>query len=107
MTPSAPQVLSTFPITAADHAVILDSMRAVVSTSVSLTSFCRGVNAKVGGKTGTAQVGPTKSENGLFAALAPIDDPRVAAVCVVEQGHAGTYSGYTVGKVFAKYFEDR
>lgn len=102
-----PQVLSTFSITPEDHAYILDSMRAVVSTSVSLTSFCRGVNAKVGGKTGTAQVGPTKSENGLFAALAPIDDPRVAAICIVEQGHAGTYSGYTVGKVFAKYFEDK
>lgn len=103
--PKQPQVLSTFKLSASDHAVLLDSLRAVVSTSVSLTSFCRGVSVKVGGKTGTAQVGETKSENGLFAALAPIDDPKVAAVCVVEQGHAGTYSGYTVGKVFAKYFE--
>ena len=87
-----------------DREVLLDSLRAVVSTSPSLTTFFSGTGVKVGGKTGTAQVGPTKSENGLFAALAPIDDPKVAAVCVIEQGHAGTYSAITVGKVFKEYF---
>lgn len=104
VTVSQPQVLSSFALSASNRAVLLDSLRSVVSTSSTLTGFFRGVNAKVGGKTGTAQVGETRSENGLFAALAPIDDPTVAAVCVIEQGHAGSYSAYTVGKVFEEYF---
>lgn len=104
VTPKSPEVLSTFRLSGTDREVLLDSLRAVVSTSPSLTTFFSGTGVKVGGKTGTAQVGPTKSENGLFAALAPIDDPKVAAVCVIEQGHAGTYSAITVGKVFKEYF---
>lgn len=104
VTPPEPQVLSSFALSSSDRAVLLDSLRSVVSTSSTLTSFYRGVGVKVGGKTGTAQVGETRSENALFAALAPIDDPEVAAVCVVEQGHAGSYAAYTIGKVFAEYF---
>lgn len=105
VTPSEPQVLSSFKLSSSDRTMLLDSLRQVVSTSGTLTNFYRGVSVKVGGKTGTAQVGETRSENALFAALAPIDDPEVAAVCVIEQGHAGSYAAYTIGKVMAEYFE--
>ncbi len=103
---AAPKVLSTFRESASDRALLLASLRSVVTTSSSLPSFFRGVNATVGGKTGTAQVGTTKSENALFAGVAPAEDPKVAAVCVIEQGHAGSYAAYTVGKVFREYFAE-
>ncbi len=101
----APEILSSFDISAADHAELLGSLRSVITpSSLLMTNLFRDVPVKVGGKTGTAQVGTTKSENALFAALAPYDDPQVAAVCVLEQGHAGSYASFTVARVFEEYF---
>ena len=102
-----PEILSSFDISAADHAALLDSLRSVVSSSLSLQTMFRGVDVLVGGKTGTAQVGTTKSENALFAALAPYDAPEVAAVCVLEQGHAGSYAAFTVSRVLETYFGNK
>ncbi len=101
---AAPTVLSRAPLSAYHRQVLLDAMRSVVTSSSALTSTFRGVSAQVGGKTGTAQVGTTKSENALFEAVAPYNDPEVAAVCVIEQGHAGSIAAYTIGKVFKVYF---
>ena len=103
-----PEILSSFEISAADHAALLSSLRSVVyPTSLQMTNLFKNVPVEVGGKTGTAQVGTTKSENGLFAALAPYDDPEIAAVCVLEQGHAGSYAAFTVAKVLEVYFENK
>ena len=79
-------------------------MESVVSSSWTISDMFRRVPVPVAGKTGTAQVGETKSENALFVALAPAADPKVAAVCVIEQGHAGSYAAYTPGRVFEVYF---
>ncbi|MBQ9080296.1 MAG: hypothetical protein IJY27_04405 [Clostridia bacterium] len=102
---AAPTVMSSFNITSADHASLLASLRSVVTTSGTLTNTFRSVPVTVSGKTGTAQVGTTKSENALFAALAPANNPEVAAVCVIEQGHAGSYSARTVAAAFEAYFD--
>lgn len=103
-----PEILSSFDISAADHAALLSSLRSVVyPSSLLMTNMFRNVPVEVGGKTGTAQVGTTKSENALFAALAPYDAPEVAAVCVLEQGHAGSYASYTVAKVLEAYFKGK
>ena len=103
-----PEILSSFDISAADHAALLSSLRSVVyPSSLLMTNMFRNVPVEVGGKTGTAQVGTTKSENALFAALAPYDAPEVAAVCVLEQGHAGSYASYTVAKVLETYFKGK
>ena len=98
-----PQILSSFEISETDHAALLSSLRSVVTGS-SLNYVFNKVDATVGGKTGTAQVGTTKSENALFAAVAPVEAPRVAAVCVLEQGHGGSYAARTVADVFEVYF---
>lgn len=99
-----PSTLGDIELSAYHRGILLDAMESVVTTSATLKSMFRGVPVGVGGKTGTAQVGTTRSENALFTAVAPADDPEVAAVCVIEQGHAGSYSAYTVGKVFKTYF---
>jgi cell division protein FtsI/penicillin-binding protein 2 len=44
-------------------------------------------NAKVAGKTGTAEV-PPKEDNSLFVGYAPADDPKIVVAIVIE--HAGT-----------------
>ncbi len=43
----------------------------------------------VGGKTGTAQVG-NGSNNAVFIAFAPFDDPQIAVSVVLEHGVRGT-----------------
>ena len=99
-----PKVLSTFKFHPYHHSVILDAMEEMVDTSATAAAMFRKVPVKVGGKSGTAQVGTTKSENALFVAVAPADDPEIAAVCVIEQGHAGTYSSYAISEVFEAYY---
>ncbi len=102
--PAPPTILSQAPLSAAHRKTLLDAMRRVVTSSATLPGYFRGVSVSVGGKTGTAQVGTTKSENALFAALAPADNPKVSAVCIIEQGYQGSVAGYTIGKVFEEYF---
>lgn len=50
----------------------------------------------VAGKTGTAQVNG-KGDTALFAAYAPVNDPRVALSVVVEQGGFGSESAAPIG----------
>ncbi|HHT53382.1 MAG TPA: hypothetical protein GX011_00375 [Clostridiales bacterium] len=102
--PPPPSVLSSFELSGSTRRTLLQAMESVVSSSWTISDMFRRVPVPVAGKTGTAQVGETKSENALFVALAPAADPKVAAVCVIEQGHAGSYAAYTPGRVFEVYF---
>ena len=57
-----------------------------------------------GGKTGTAQVGSTKSPNATIVAFAPFTNPELAMSVVIENGRHGTWAGFTAEDVFAYYF---
>ena len=59
---------------------------------------------EIGGKTGTAQVGKTRSNNGIFTAFAPYDEPEIVATCVVEQAGGSNEIGITLRRMFNKYF---
>jgi len=58
----------------------------------------------IGGKTGTAQVKKTESDNAIFTAFAPFYDPEVAATCVIEHGSSGSMAGHAVKDTFTSYF---
>jgi stage V sporulation protein D (sporulation-specific penicillin-binding protein) len=67
---------------------------------------------RVGGKTGTAQMARPKSEGGgydpnryttVFAGFAPVADPRLVAVIVIQEPKIKLrYGGYVCGPVFAE-----
>jgi penicillin-binding protein 2 len=57
----------------------------------------------IGGKTGTAQLG-NGSNNAVFVAFAPFDDPEIAVAVVLEHGVRGTNAGYVAKDIFDKYF---
>lgn len=57
----------------------------------------------IGGKTGTAQLG-TGSNNAVFIAFAPFEDPEIAVAVVLEHGVSGTNAGYVAKDIFNKYF---
>lgn len=58
----------------------------------------------IGGKTGTAQVTKTSSDNALFTAFAPFDDPEIVTTCIIEHGANGTDAGFAIRDLFDQYF---
>ena len=58
---------------------------------------------QIGGKTGTAQVGGG-SNNAIFIAYAPFDNPEIAVAVVLEHGVRGTNAGYIARDIFDAYF---
>ncbi len=58
----------------------------------------------IGGKTGTAQVTKTSSDNALFTAFAPFDNPEIVTTCIIEHGANGTDAGYAIRDLFDAYF---
>lgn len=59
-------------------------------------------NIKVGGKTGSAEVG--EEVNAWFTGFAPFDDPQIAVVVMVENGGHGYYAAEVVRELIAEYF---
>lgn len=81
---------------------IHDGMKKVVDEG-SASSIFEGYPIRVGGKTGTAQLG-VGANNAIFIAFAPFDDPEIAVAVVVEHGVRGTNAGRVARDVFDKYF---
>lgn len=81
---------------------IKDGMKKVVDEG-SARSIFEGYPIKVGGKTGTAQLG-TGANNGIFIAFAPFDNPQIAVAVVLEHGERGTNAGRVARDVFDAYF---
>ena len=75
-----------------------------VTENGSAARLFRDYPIAMGGKTGTAQVSTKKSDNAIFTAFAPFDNPEIVATCVIEQGNSGTDAGFTVKNVFDCYF---
>ena len=82
---------------------VLGAMKDVIDNGTSAVVFA-GYPIVVGGKTGTAQVKKTESDNAVFTAFAPFDDPDVVATCVIEHGASGSLAGYAVKDTFTEYF---
>ena len=81
---------------------IQDGMKKVVDEG-SASSIFEGYPIRVGGKTGTAQLGKG-ANNAIFIAFAPFDDPQIAVAVVLEHGVRGTNAGRVARDVFDKYF---
>lgn len=62
-----------------------------------------GYGVAVAAKTGTAE-NPNHSDNTLFMAYAPYDDPQIAVAVVLEYGRSGTYSQAVAKDIMDKYF---
>ena len=88
-------------------AAVKQGMKQVISESASLRRLFRPVTdlgITVGGKTGTAQVLPTDSDNGLFTCVAPLDNPRIAVTCVIERAGGGSAVVPTPAAMLAYFF---
>ena len=96
---------------------IIDGMEAVVHDSVNGTarSIGRGINYRIAGKSGTAQVvgiaqgaeydedaiTERQRDHALFVGFAPIDNPQVAVAVIIENAGGGsTHAAPVARKVF-------
>ncbi|MEE0970013.1 MAG: penicillin-binding transpeptidase domain-containing protein [Clostridia bacterium] len=99
----APKELGNVEMSDTTHRTILNAMKSVTENGSASRVF-RSYPIGMGGKTGTAQVSKKKSDNAIFTAFAPFDDPQIVASVVIEQGNNGTDAGYTVKDIFDCYF---
>ena len=101
------ELLGTVPFSASTMEALKQGMKQVISSSYSLRSQFRAVTdlgITVGGKTGTAQVLSTDSDNGLFTCVAPLDDPQIAVTCVIERAGGGSAVAITPAKMLTYFF---
>lgn len=98
-----PETVSSIDIGEGNLTVVKNAMKDVTENGSASRVFVNYPIA-IGGKTGTAQVSETSSDNALFTAFAPFDDPEIVCSCIIEHGANGTDTGYAVRDVFSSYF---
>ena len=101
---SSVTTMSSIPLSHDNVSVILNAMSEVVESGTTATLF-DNYPIKVGGKTGTAQVGPNGSDNAVFVGFAPLSNPEIVVTSVIEHGSKGAWAGMSVRDVFTEYFD--
>lgn len=97
------EVLNTINVSSETLEVVKKGMYGVVDEG-SASAIFKDYPIGVGGKTGTAQVGKNKSDNALFVAFAPYDNPQIAVAVAVEKGEKGYNAAYIARDIFDEYF---
>ncbi len=78
-----------------------------VSQEGSISSVFSNYIVDVAAKTGTAQIGENRTNNGIFVCFAPFDDPQIAIAVVVEKGGSGTAISSLARDVLDYYFRSK
>ena len=86
------------------HRLIMQGMRSVTEAGTASSVF-GDFEISVGGKTGTAEV-PNGSNNGVFVAFAPYENPQIAISVIVEHGSHGNSIAPVAKEIIAKHFTD-
>ncbi len=96
-----------------DHVIDIDekNLNAVLKGMLGYTqpggqvyTYFKDCVVTAGAKTGTAQLGNNKKNNGVFVAFAPYDDPEIAVALVIEKGDAGANLAETAVGILNAYF---
>jgi len=98
-----PETLNTVELSAETVNTIKTGMKSVMENGTAAPVFS-DYPIEIGGKTGTAQVGSKKSNNGIFMAFAPYDNPEIVASCIIEQAGGSNDCGLTIRKMFNYHF---
>lgn len=98
-----PEILSSISLSQTVVDVVKNAMKNVPENGSTAKIF-EDYPITMGGKTGTAQVTKTRSDNGTFVAFAPLEVPEIVVAAVVEHGASGTPLGALVKDIFDSYF---
>ena len=75
-----------------------------LTTTGSLSYYFKDCVVSAGAKTGTAQLGENKENNGMFVCFAPYEDPEIAVAVAIEKGGSGSALASTAVKILNAYF---
>ena len=67
-------------------------------------SYFKDCVVTAGAKTGTAQLGSTNTDNGVFVCFAPYEEPEIAVAIAIEHGGSGAALASTAVKILNAYF---
>ncbi len=98
-----PKAVEQISIQPQNYKAIMEGMRSVTEDGTASNVF-QDFPIAVGGKTGTAEVPGTN--NGLFVAFAPYENPKIAISVVVEHGAHGNSIAPAAREVIEEYFKN-
>ena len=103
---SEPEILAEIEIADSSYDAIIEGMHGVLSSSTDLKKAFGDFPAEIGagGKTGTAQTSSAASNNAVFVAFAPLNDPEIVVTCVIERGANGYNASWAAREVLDRYF---
>lgn len=116
-----PEVIRRVAVSQSNLDLIMDSLAGVVEDEDGTAHKARSEEVRVAGKTGTAQVARRRRKPGddlakfyymnrdhaWFAAVAPVDAPKIAVVTLIEHGGAGGEHAAPVGiEIARRYFKE-
>lgn len=78
-------------------------MKQMVEDSATVSKYMKNVPVTVIGKTGTAELGGSERENGLFVCAAPYDSPEIVITSVIEHAGGGSYAALAAARVLEAY----
>ena len=99
------EVKSTVNLTASAVAAAKQGMKQMVEASAAISGYMKNVPVTVGGKTGTAELGGSSEENGLFVCAAPYNDPDIVISAVIEHSGGGTYAALPASYVLDAFYD--
>ena len=78
-------------------------MLQMVQDSATVSRYMQNVPVTVIGKTGTAELGGSERENGLFVCAAPYTNPEIVITSVIEHAGGGSYAALAAARVLEAY----
>lgn len=99
----SPEVAATIDVDKSALEIVQYSMSTVADKGGTAYSVFGDYGIKIAAKTGTAEV-PLHTDNTVFIAYAPYDDPKIAVAVVIEYGKDGLYSQSVAKDIFDMYF---
>ena len=104
-----PEVLSSIDTEQEYWDAVHQGMRGVVANPAVGTAYKLFKDAPytAAAKTGTAQIGEGRTNNGVFICYAPYEEPEVAVAVAVEHGSAGANIGSIAKEILDYYFAFR
>lgn len=97
-----PEIIEQVDMKSEDLNAVKQGMKRVADEGSAAEVFAN-YGIQVGGKTGTPQVGGG-SNNAVFIAYAPFDNPEIAVAVVLEHGVRGTNAALVAKDIFDAYF---
>ena len=97
------EVLSRVDISDGALTTVKQGMKQMVQDSATVSRYMKNIPVTVIGKTGTAELGGSERENGLFVCAAPYDKPEIVITSVIEHAGGGSYAALAAARILEAY----